>query len=254
MTEGAMTLSNPPQRIALLTDFGVGPYVGQMLLLLNAMAPNVSIVSMLSDLPAFRPDLAAYLLPGLTVNMPSRTVYVCVVDPGVGTERAVLIAQCGEDWWLAPDNGCLVPLLRRQPEAIVYRLQWRPEGLSASFHGRDLFAPIAAALVAGTLPASERIEAQDLLHADWPLDAWRICYIDAFGNLLSGLRAGQVADDACVEINGQRLHRARTFGEVAVGEAFWYENAFGLVEVAINQGRADVALGGELGTSVGMSE
>ena len=84
-----------PTRIALLTDFGAGPYVGQMRLRLSALAPAVPVVELISDLPACRPDLAAYLLPGLARGMPPQTLYTCVVDPGVGTERALIIAQCG---------------------------------------------------------------------------------------------------------------------------------------------------------------
>lgn len=248
--EGGAPVANAPVRIALLSDFGAGPYVGQIQLLLSALAPRVPVVSLMSDLPEFRPDLAAYLLPGLARAMPAQTLYVCVVDPGVGTERGVLAVQDGLDWWLAPDNGLLVPLLTRRPGAKVFRVRWRPRQSSASFHGRDLFAPVAAALVAGRLALSEPAGLNDLMHSTWPADAWRVCYIDAFGNLISGVRADQLSTQAQIELGGQGLAWARTFGEVGVGAAFWYENAFGLVEIAVNQGRADRQLGAGLDAAV----
>ncbi|MBK1618120.1 hypothetical protein CKO42_06610 [Lamprobacter modestohalophilus] len=237
-------------RIVLLSDFGDGPYVGQMQLRLTELAPNVPVVTLTSDLPPFRPDLAAYLLPGLQSGMPLETVYCCVVDPGVGTSREVIIARRGADWWLGPDNGLLVPLLQGQTDLDIYRLKWRPAQLSASFHGRDLFVPVAARLVLGDLPAAERIIFAQLVGADWPAERACICYVDAFGNLMTGLQADGLAADADLLAAGQRLKAARTFADVAVGEAFWYRNAFGLVELAVNQGRADAHLGLGLGDSV----
>lgn len=231
-----------PQRIALLTDFGTGPYVGQMRLLLSALAPSAPAVVLISDLPPFRPELAAYLLPGLQREMPGGTVYTCVVDPGVGTERGVILARCEDDWWLGPDNGLLVPLLRRVPAAEILRVRWRPERLSASFHGRDLFLPIAAALARGTLLDSEPIALADLVNLHWPEQAWRVCYVDAFGNLISGVEADRVSEGSALRIGDSVLSPARTFADVPIGGAFWYRNAFGLVEVAVNQGRADTAL------------
>lgn len=239
-------------RIALLTDFGDGPYVGQMRLRLTQLAPSIPAVTLISDLPQFRPDLAAYLLPGLQAGMPPETVYCCVVDPGVGTERDVVLMQCGADWWLAPDNGLLVPLLQRQPSVPLYRLKWRPQTLSATFHGRDVFVPVAALLAAGDLPEAERIEPAQLVGADWPAQCDRICYVDAFGNLMTGLSADSLAGGSELLVAGRRLQAARTFADVATGEAFWYRNAFGLVELAVNQGRADATLGLGLGDAVAL--
>jgi len=240
----------PCARIAILSDFGEGPYVGQMQLRLSALASGVPVVRLISDLPPFRPDLAAYLLPGLQAGMPAETLYCCVVDPGVGTHRDVLAVQCGADWWLGPDNGLLVPMLRTVPDACVYRLRWRPRQLSASFHGRDLFVPVAARLAAGELLDAERIDPAQLVGADWPRDSARICYVDAFGNLMTGLLADDLAEDTELQAGALWLRRARTFSDVPIGQAFWYRNAFGLVELALNQGRADVSLGLSLGAPI----
>lgn len=234
-----MEISSPPRRIVLLTDFGEGPYVGQMQVVLSALTDGVPIVPLVSDLPAFRPDLAAYLLPALVRDLPPGTLYVCVVDPGVGGIRGVLAAQLGDDWLLAPDNGLLMPALRRRRDARAYRIGWRPSRLSNSFHGRDLFAPLAAHLVAGHLPGAEAARLGELVGAGWPDEASVVCYVDHYGNVMSGRRAAGIDRDATIRVGQRRIAYARTFCEVPAGAPFWYENALGLLEIAVNQGQAD---------------
>jgi hypothetical protein len=242
-----------PQRIALLTDFGSGPYVGQIRVLLAGQRGLPPVIELISDLPAFRPDLAAFLLPGLLRGLPPGTLYLCVVDPGVGTDRAVLAARVGQDWFLAPDNGLLVPLLRAmQGDVELWRIDWRPATSSATFHGRDVFTPIAAQIVAGALPVASKAIAgpEGLTGAELPASLPAICYVDHYGNLMSGVPAREVTADTEILVGDRTITRARTFSDVPVGEAFWYENAFGLVEVAVNQGRADAVLGLRLGDSL----
>ena len=91
-------LATDIDRIALVTDFGDGPYVGQVHARLSLVAPGIERLDLIHDLPAFRPDLAGYLLPALMRDMPARTLYLCVVDPGVGGPRAGLLVKTGEDW------------------------------------------------------------------------------------------------------------------------------------------------------------
>lgn len=269
-----------PERIALVTDFGAGAYVGQLRLLAAGLAPIIPVVDLLHDLPAFRPDLAAYLLPGLIQGMPARTLYLCVVDPGVGGERAALVLRCGQNWFVAPDNGLLGPLARRCAPAdrALWRIDWRPSPVSDSspqgapqdstqfgaqsshqsshqfsetFHGRDLFLPIALALTQGRLPMpSVTLSLADIRGHDDPLDLDRVLYIDRYGNLMTGLALERAAPDARIRSGQRSVGWARTFCEVAAGAAFWYRNAFGLVEIAVNQGRADRLLGVSVGDAV----
>lgn len=223
-----------------------------MQLLLSGMVPGVPVIPLIADLPAFRPELAGYLLHGLAHRMPGRTLYACVVDPGVGTDRDVLVARCADEWWLAPDNGLLVPLLARHTDAQIFRLRWRPAGMSASFQGRDLFMPLAARLVCGDWPECEPVPPTELVNSHWPADAWQVCYIDAFGNLITGVDADMLSPTAMLQVGDHRLSKARTFADVGVGEAFWYRNAFGLLEAAVNQGRADERLGVGLGDAIAL--
>lgn len=129
-------------------------------------------------------------------------------------------------------------ILRRAKRHRVRRIAWQPEKLSASFHGRDLFAPFAAGLARGGPLASVEIEAASVRRPEWPDDWAAIIYIDRFGNAMTGLRASRLAPGARIALAGQILTRARTFSEMVQGEAFWYENANGLVEIAANRASA----------------
>jgi S-adenosyl-L-methionine hydrolase (adenosine-forming) len=226
-------------RLALVTDFGPGIYVGQMRARLSALIPDLPVIDLVQDLPPFRPDLAAYLLPALVRDMPRGTLYLCVVDPGVGGDRGGLLVATGGNWFLGPDNGLLGRVVNRGREVHACRIGWQPETLSASFHGRDWFAPAAARLCLGEPLELTVLDRPDLVGADWADELPAVVYADGFGNLMCGLRADSVPARTRIRAANRLLGRARTFCEVPPGEAFWYENALGLVEIAVNQGHAD---------------
>ncbi len=242
--------------IVLFTDFGHhGPYVGQMKAVLYRVAGAVPIVDLLHDAPAFDPRLSSYLLAAYAAEFPADSVFVCVVDPGVGSARRPLVLRAGGHWYVGPDNGLLQAVARRSlacqtggdDQTEAWRITWRPERLSDSFHGRDLFAPIAGRLAIGEVPPGApvygaAIDPASILRPDWPADLPEIVCVDPYGNLISGLRASGLKPDAVVEAAGRRLPHARTFSEVPVGCAFWHHNSNGLVEIAVNQGRADAVL------------
>lgn len=239
------------QRIALITDFGVGsPYMGQLHAVLHGLAPEVAVLDLVADLPPFRPDLAAYLLPALIRDLPRRTLYVCVVDPGVGGDRQVLMLDRAGDCFLGPDNGLLAVLGRRSVQSRWWRVTWRPKRLSASFHGRDLFAPLAVRLARGKTVERVPVSASGLVGMDWVDEPSIILYRDAYGNLMTGLRAANLSPSSRFRVAGHWLSHARTFCEVPQGAPFWYENSLGLVEFAVNRGRADQVLGLYPGDSI----
>ncbi len=237
--------------IVLFTDFGAnGPYLGQMEMAIRRIAPSAVVVNLLADAPSFDPRASAYLLAALTVEVPEGAVVLGVVDPGVGGPRRPMVARVDGRWLVGPDNGLFELLLRRGSQIETWEIVWRPDRLSATFHGRDLFAPVAARLASGQAldqMGLRRIEPPR--RPDWPDDLASIIYTDYYGNAWTGLRAAAVSGD-WIMVGGQRLGRARTFGDVAVGSAFWYENSCGLLEVAVNGGRADRLGGIELGTAV----
>lgn len=243
----------PPRirRIALITDFGLGPYIGQVLLRLSALLPGVQVVDLISDLPPFRPDLAAYLLPALVRDLPPETLFLCVLDPGVGGERAALTLAADGNWFVGPDNGLLAAVARRAQGLNALRIGWRPDWASDSFHGRDLFAPIAARLCLGHELNAEVLDPSTLAGWDWPADLAKVVYVDRYGNLITGWRAAGLDRRARVQLGEIELPYARTFCEVPSGAGFWYEDAFGLVEIAVNQGRADLVLSKGPGDDLG---
>jgi S-adenosylmethionine hydrolase len=238
--------------ILLFTDFGLsGPYMGEMRAVLLRGAPGIPVVDLMTDAPAFRPDLAAYLLAALWPTVEAGDVLLAVVDPGVGTDRAALAAEIDGRWVVAPDNGLLEPLLRRVPRSAVHAIVWRPERLSASFHGRDLFAPVAAALARGD--RSRLGPGSPTRFPDWPDDLPAVIHLDRYGNAITGLRAALLPAEARLKVAGRQLGRARTFGEVTWGDAFWYENSSGLAEIAMNGASAAAALGLAPGSPVSIS-
>ena len=238
------------RNVIFVTDFGAGPYTGQMRLRIKELLPRIDCVDLVSDLPAFRPDLAAYLLPALIRDIANGNLYLCVVDPGVGGAREPLAVWADGDWFVGPDNGILSQVTRRAESVKVLRPRWRPRWSSDSFHGRDLFAPIAARIIGGQSIDAEALAPASLVGADWPEDLSRILYQDGYGNLMTGLRADRVERDRQIAVGGRCISFARTFCEVPHGAGFWYENAFGLIELAVNQGRADQILG--VGTGDGV--
>jgi len=226
--------------IILFTDFGIGPYTGQMTAVLRREAPEVPVVELFADAPRHNPRAAAYLLAAYIDEFPPGTVLLCVVDPGVGdfARRAAAVRVDGR-WLVGPDNGLFNVAATRAAETEWWDIEWRPPQLSASFHGRDLFAPVAARLARGEAPPGVRRALAERVQPGWPADLGEIIYIDHFGNAMTGLRARSVAADARLAVHEHVLARARTFSSVPVGAAFWYENANGLIEFAVNQGRAN---------------
>ena len=239
--------------IVLFTDFGpAGPYVGQVKAALARYAPGVPAIDLLSDAPAGEAQASAYLLAALAPDFPADAVFLCVVDPGVGTDRAAIVVEADGRRFVGPDNGLFETVLRRAAARRAWRIAWTPARLSASFHGRDLFAPVAAMIARGDAVPGAPLDVAAVSRADWPDDLPRIVYIDHFGNAMTGLRAAALPSDAKLEAAGKKFARARTFDDVAPGAAFWYENANGLAEIAVNRGRAD-ALGLAVGTPVGLT-
>lgn len=238
--------------IVLFTDFGLsGPYTGQVMAVLQRDAPGVPVVSLFADAPSGRPKPAAYLLAAYAAWFPVGTVLLCVVDPGVGGGRRAVVLEAGGRAYVGPDNGLFDLVMRRDPQARLWEITWQPATLSASFHGRDLFAPVAARLARGdpvtslAAPAADRSATRG-----WPDDLAEIVYIDHYGNALTGMRGSLLPPDARLRAGLHVVTSAATFSAVPPGGAFWYVNSNGLIEIAVNGGRADTALELVIGSEV----
>lgn len=237
--------------IVLFTDFGLqGPYIGQMQAVLARLAPGVPVINLFADAPTFRPQAAAYLLGAYVDEFPAGTVFLCVVDPGVGTaQRKPVVYEIGERWFVGPDNGLFDVVIACSGQAVMRQeIIWQPPKLSASFHGRDLFAPVAACLARGDVPANWLDTAKLCAPSSCALDLDEVIYIDGFGNAMTGRRAVIVDAGAKFKVNGREVKWARTFAEAPEGAPFWYENSNGLVEIAVNRGSAALQLDLHIGT------
>lgn len=237
--------------ILLFTDFGAAdPYVGQVKAVLDARAPEVCVIDLLHDAPAFNVKAAAHLLAALMSRIPGGHVVMGVVDPGVGTDRGAVALHADACWYVGPDNGLFAVIAARAVACEIWRITTVPTGASASFHGRDVFAPVAAAIATGRFPDASVAPASRLEVELGASDLPEIIYVDHYGNAWTGLRATAVGPAQRLSVAGCELPRATVFGAVPAGTAFWYENSSGLAEVAVNRGNAARELGIGVGTPV----
>ncbi len=236
--------------IFLFDDFGwQGPYTGQMKTVLARMAAGIPVIDLQHDAPAFRPQAAGALLAAMVPWLPESVVVLAVVDPGVGTARRPCLVEADGRWFVGPDNGLFNRVAMQAASARAWRIEWRPETLSDSFHGRDLFAPVAAMLATGVDVPRTPVslwQPEEPFEADLP----EVIYIDGYGNVMTGWRAGSLSEDAMIRLGNEVICHARTFGDVPPGEAFLYANSLGLVEIAVNQGNAAERFGLTVGAPV----
>ena len=237
--------------IVLFTDFGLeGPYTGQIKAVLHQAAPGIAIVDLFADAPAGNPRASAYLLAAYAPWFPPGSVFLGVVDPGVGSERPAIILEADRRWYVGPGNGLFELVQRRAERTRVWDIEWQSERISATFHGRDLFAPVAAKLALGGPPPGRARTDRSDRRPEWPDDLSEVVYVDHYGNAMTGLRASVLSPEDRLVVAGRILERATTFSDRPPGTAFWYANSNGLIEIAVNQGRADRDLGVTVGVSV----
>lgn len=239
--------------IVLFTDFGSNDlYVGQVEAVLDRYAPGVRVIHLLHEAPSFDVTASAHLLAALSATIPKGHVFMGVVDPGVGTERGAVVMRADGRWFVGPDNGLFSVVAARSAARQFWRITNLPERLAPSFHGRDLFAPMAAAVVAGDFPNSN-VRSMAGLQVNFEAgDLTQIVYLDHYGNAFTGIRAASVSPEARVRVAGREISHARVFSAVPPGELIWYENSVGLVEIAMNQGSAAARLGLAVGNPVGV--
>jgi len=238
--------------IVLFTDFGYqGPYLGQMRAAIAQQSASTLVIDLIHDAPQYNLKAAAHLLAAYTQDFPVGTVFLSVVDPGVGTDtRQPVIVHADGCWYVGPGNGLFNVLSARAQQAQWYQIDWRPNKLSHSFHGRDLFAPIAAKLAIGEPINHYASPISAPLTQHCPNDLFEAIYFDAFGNAITGIRSETLNDNHHLNINDQILHYARTFGEVAIGQTFWYRNANQLIEIATNQSNTQRHLALQIGDKI----
>ncbi|PIP83550.1 MAG: hypothetical protein CO113_05445 [Elusimicrobia bacterium CG_4_9_14_3_um_filter_62_55] len=229
-----------PAPVVLLTDFGLrDPYVGMMKGVLLSRAPGVPVVDLCHELPPQRVGAAAFFLAASARFFPEGTLFVSVVDPGVGTGRSVLWARGRKRQFLAPDNGLLDALAGEDKPLEFRRVTntrlFLPE-ISRTFHGRDVFAPVAAALVSGLDPSRLGPKARPRRRLK-KVPARGVLHVDAFGNCVTTLKAAQVGKGKAVWAGGVRLGSVKkTYASVPPGTPLALVGSYGLVELSVRDG------------------
>jgi S-adenosylmethionine hydrolase len=253
--------------ITLTSDFGLrDPFVGVMKGRILAQHPQARIVDLTHEVLAHWPAEAGFWLARSYGWFPAGTVHVAVVDPGVGTARDIILVESRGHWLLAPDNGLLEPVTRADREARAWRLT--PAGMarcgvgraSATFHGRDIFAPVAAELASGRATASSLGEPSPQLVPSWVEEptvidgrvAGRVITIDHFGNLITDIDIAMLAAlrEPLVHAGGLVLPVRRTYGDCRPGDTLALVNSFAVLEIAVAEGRAADVLGLSRGAPV----
>lgn len=212
-------------------------------------APSLQPIDLCHDLAPFNARAATCLLAALVTHLPRNAVVVGVVDPGVGSERRAVVLEADGRRYVGPDNGLFSLVARRARKAEWHNLDWMPHGMSASFHGRDLFAP-AGARMADWRPLAMTPVTEPPCGLDWPEELPEIVYTDHFGNAMTGLRAIDFPLGGRLQVNDWVIPRAHTFSDVEPGTPLSYENSIGLMEIAVNQGSAREQLGLDTGSEV----
>jgi hypothetical protein len=255
----------PSGVITVTTDFGhKGPFAAVMKGVILQRFRGATVIDLAHDIPAHWPPEAGFWIARSYQYFPRGTVHVAIVDPGVGTERDILLVEYDRHIFLAPDNGLLAPILDSADD--VYKLDTtslQKLGLAApslTFHGRDIFAPLAAEFAAGRLqPADVGTPTSDWTPG-WLEDpavspgriSGIIVTIDAFGNLISNIDGSLIADFAqpIVRHAGHTLEMKSTYGRVAPGNYLALVNSFGVIEIARAEGSAADGLGSDRGAPV----
>jgi hypothetical protein len=261
---------SPPPTIVLLTDFGFrDSYVGVMKGVIRNISRDADIIDLSHNVVPQDVAEAAFVLAASYRYFPAQSIFTCVVDPGVGTDRDILCMVTNDQAFLAPDNGLLSVIADECGRGEVRRVSnddYFLADLSSTFHGRDIFAPVAAHLAEGVEPAQLGPAARHIQQLKLPKPVraadgslrGQIIYIDQFGNLITNIRGSTIQRTFDVpkdelEVSVKRRHMkglANSYADRPEGELLALIGSSGYLEVAVNQSSAARLLGCEKGDSV----
>ena len=251
--------------IALLTDFGLEDgYVGVMKGIIGDIAPDTNVIDISHQIFPQNIDQAAYLLWSAYRYFPPETIFVCVVDPGVGSSRNILCAQIARYYFLVPDNGVLKFILGDAALRHCVRVsnsRFMSEDASDTFHGRDIFAPAAAHLARGvdlkqlgpvTSPDSHAENFIDLHDGHNTKITARVIHIDHFGNLITNIKIPKNRKPLMIaRVKSRSISTfARCYEEAGPKRPFMTRGSNGLLEIAIKNGNAAGSLRVRIGERI----
>jgi S-adenosyl-L-methionine hydrolase (adenosine-forming) len=242
--------------ITLTTDFGTRDgFVAQMKGVILGISPRVRLVDVTHDIEPFSVLEAALVLRGISSHFPDGAIHVAVVDPGVGSNRRGIALRIGDQIFVGPDNG-LFSLVAPEGETVEIREIQNPDYRlpepHPTFHGRDVFAPVAAHLSVGRpFDGVGQVVNDPIMLSIPPVQenatglVGAVIYVDRFGNLSTNIDKGRLTRSVGTVCLGDVtiLGLSRFFGEVPVGKPAALINSFGLLEIAVNRGNAPELLG-----------
>ncbi len=265
-----MSKFRPAGIVTLTTDFGhKGPFAAVMKGVMLCRFPQLKVVDLAHDIPAHWPPEAGFWLSRSYSFFPAGSVHIAIVDPGVGTEREIIAVEHDGHVFLAPDNGLLDAVISLSDQPVVFRVDTSKlkridvSNPSSTFHGRDIFAPLAAEIAAGRIVASDVGTRTEQWTPGWISDAEMsngivsglVVTIDAFGNLITNIDASliETMQNPTAHVAGHDLGLKTTYGRAEPGEFLALINSFGVLEIARAEGSAADGLGTGRGAPVTVS-
>jgi hypothetical protein len=259
--------------ITLLSDFGLkDPYVAEMKAVILSICPEARIVDISHEIEKFDIRMGAFILASAAPYFPQGTIHVAVVDPGVGSERRALIVETKRSFYVGPDNGLLMLSARREGISQVYNISnpaYMRCKISRTFHGRDIFAPVAANLAKRCAPYEFGAEAHDYVRPRFSQPQLsrstvlgEVLYIDGFGNIVTnisvkdlermGAREGCLL---CIELKDKnlQLRLCSAYGEVPPQRGLAIVGSSDFLEISVNQANASQIFGVKTGDAVSTS-
>jgi S-adenosylmethionine hydrolase len=253
--------------LAFLSDFGLkDPYVGIVKAVMLGINPTLSVVDISHQITHQDVISGAFVLGSAFREFPSGTVFLSIVDPGVGSQRVGLLAVTERYTFLAPDNGLLSMVFRYSKKVTCFSIEnshYFRHPVSDTFHGRDIFAPVAAHLSLGVKPHSFGPPYPDPVRLPWPEPIIRdqyiegeVIYVDGFGNLILNIPGDlirhreSVSRQSKANIKGRELSLLSTYSDVAKGKPLVVIGSSGFLEVAVNQRSAAEMFGAGIGEPV----
>ena len=238
--------------IALITDFGLADaYVGAMKGVILSIVPSTTIVDITHDVLPQKIDQAAYLLWSSFKFFPKGTIFVCVIDPGVGSERKILCVETDDYLFLAPDNGILKYIFHHYNKADVFEVsneKYFADDISSTFHGRDIFAPVAAHLADGVSPSKLGDALTPEFGAEWfnTIDPGKkgtyrgkVLHIDRFGNLITDFMfENEVKSKLSLNAGTHKIINYFSNYAEATGHPFMIRGSSKLLEVSLRNNNA----------------
>ena len=254
--------------ITLLTDFGIkDPFVGEMKAVIYAICPDTRVIDITHEVEQFNIRMGAFLLATATPYFPKGTVHVAVVDPGVGGERRPILVETAYSLYVGPDNGLLIPAASRENIRRVYELTNRSlmrARVSSTFHGRDIFAPVAAHLASGTQAGEVGEEIEDyvrLSFAEPTVDRrgvkCEVLHVDSFGNVVTNISEQQMGKLNLMGKRNVKGHRkrfplrfVRTYSDLRGKEFGLMLGSHGFLEIACREASAASRLKVRIGNAL----